>query len=398
LLLLTITVYFFLARLLLLPTTTTPGSSGPQQAFYNEGYVCGETGASLYFEGFSTSTFERDGTLTSTPFLSDGLDIPTEIDDSDYKLIPVDENTLYGSATNGIYFVTETFVFTNADKSEANAVQDVFMFFNEQYVLVQSTRTVFNRLPDAETFVQMIQDDYIKYNITESGRFDAPMLTDCLGFPGCPTEELWCGIDPNCSVSPFQEPDSDVNPGVIAGFLIAGFALIFAAAYVWHRHRMATQAQSYCSQFSRRIAETITLTSGTRQVTKEALLEEFDCIDSQHKDGFISKGELWEFVSSGKAGDMDEHDFNALFNAIDLDKNGLVDFLEFCAFMGKCDDELEVMKRRESVMASRPSMKVMAAARLSVRSSAAMRLSLTAIPPKIMEDGAPDEEERDEAV
>jgi hypothetical protein len=336
--------------------------------FSNEGYICGETGSGGYFEGFSTSTYERDGILTSTSFLrSDGFDNPIEADDSEYKLIPVDANTLYGCSANGQFFVTETFVFTKSDKSEANAVQDVYFLLDEQSVLVQSTRTTFTRLPDADTFVQMILDDYDKYNISESGRYDAPMTNDCISFPNCPTDELWCEIDPTCSESPFQEPDSTTNPGVIAGFLIAGFVIIFAATYMWHRHRMATQADRYRSQFARRIAETVTLTSTTRQVTKEALLEEFDRIDNQHKDGLISKEELWEFVSCGKAGEMDQRDFNALFNAIDLDKNGSVDFLEFCAFMGQVDDDLKTMKRRESVMASRPSMEAAAAARLSKR-------------------------------
>jgi hypothetical protein len=49
---------------------------------------------------------------------------------------------------------------------------------------------------------------------------------------------------------------------------------------------------------------------------------------------------LWEFISSGQAaGDMNKHHFDALLAAIDLAKNGTVDFLEFCGFMGNCHDE-----------------------------------------------------------
>mmetsp|Transcript_28437 Transcript_28437/g.66023 ORF Transcript_28437/g.66023 Transcript_28437/m.66023 type:complete len:111 (-) Transcript_28437:53-385(-) len=38
---------------------------------------------------------------------------------------------------------------------------------------------------------------------------------------------------------------------------------------------------------------------------------------------------------------MDEHDFNALFAALDVDHNEKVDFLEFCTFLSSCGVEFE---------------------------------------------------------
>lgn len=73
-------------------------------------YICGVHGLSRAFEGFSTSTYERDGTLWSSNFLvGDGTDQKIEAVGK-YKLIPIDENTLYGNAATYLYFVTETWV------------------------------------------------------------------------------------------------------------------------------------------------------------------------------------------------------------------------------------------------------------------------------------------------
>jgi Ca2+-binding EF-hand superfamily protein len=77
-----------------------------------------------------------------------------------------------------------------------------------------------------------------------------------------------------------------------------------------------------------------------RQLTPENLAAEFKRIDTDNG-GTISREELWEFISSGKAGDLSESDFNSLFSAIDLYKSGSVDFMEFAAFFGKCSEDFE---------------------------------------------------------
>lgn len=115
-------------------------------------------------------------------------------------MVPVDNNTLYGSAASEKYFVSETFVFTKPDKSEASAVQEVYLLIEGgDSVLVQASRIAFTRVADADTFVQLIQDGYDRFNVTEAGRLDAPMTETCLGWPDCPTEDDWCTIDPKCT-------------------------------------------------------------------------------------------------------------------------------------------------------------------------------------------------------
>jgi hypothetical protein len=86
-------------------------------------------------------------------------------------------------------------------------------------------------------------------------------------------------------------------------------------------------------------------------LTPEALAEEFERIDTglhdgdgAGADGYISREELWDFLSSGKAGEMNQKDFNALFEALDTDGNGKVDFLEFCSFLSMCGEEFQVAR------------------------------------------------------
>jgi hypothetical protein len=109
-----------------------------------------------------------------------------------------------------------------------------------------------------------------------------------------------------------------------------------------------------------------------RQLPPEALASELKRIDSETQDGSISKEALWNFMSTGLAGELSESDCNALFAAIDLDQSGTVDFLEFCTFMGKCSDEYR------SARTNRGSVTDRASRRISVADTTARRLSSVA--------------------
>jgi len=185
------------------------------------------------------------------------------------------------------------------------------------------------------------------------------------------TEADWCKTDPNCSESPYQEPPASLKPGAIAGFVIAGVVLLVIVLYLIHLYLVQQQAKRYRTVFAKRIADTINVRGSMRSLSPEALAKEFETIDASVRDGKISKDELWEFISSGKAGEMEKHDFDALFAAIDLDKNGTVDFLEYCAFMGKCSEEYRAARVDRGSVVARSSRRLQAevistARRLSV--------------------------------
>lgn len=219
-----------------------------------------------------------------------------------------------------------------------------------------------NRRVNASEWVDAIAQAYVANNITAS---PPDPTSECLT-GACPTERDWCFHDPNCSESPYQEPRASVKPGVIAGFTVAGVLLQLGIVYMVHRWLVARQASRYRAAFANRIAQTISVQKSMRSLTPELLANEFRKIDSGTPDGKIDKEELWEFLSTGKAGDINTSDFNALFAAIDTDRSGTVDFVEFCSFMGQCHDEyVHARANRGSIHEKRMSVSTNAARRIS---------------------------------
>jgi hypothetical protein len=225
-----------------------------------------------------------------------------------------------------------------------------------------------DKMGSAGEWVEAIQTAYITYNVAGENQVPVPMQGQCLT-GACPSEIDWCKTDPECSESPYQEPDGSVKSGAIAGFTVAGIVLLMAALYALHAWTAQQQARRYKAKFAKRIADTIDVRGSMRQLRPEALASEFKRIDSESQDGSISKEALWTFMSSGKAGELSESDFNALFAAIDLDQNGSVDFMEFCTFMGQCSDEYRSARTNRGSVADR------ASRRMLVADTSARRLS-----------------------
>ena len=110
-------------------------------------------------------------------------------------------------------------------------------------------------------------------------------------------------------------------------------------------------------QFAQQVARRVDLRGSVSQLNPTDLLAEFERIDTGLKggtsDGFISREELGEFVSSGKAGEMSERDFNLLFDSMDIKGRGKVNFVEFCAFMSSCGEEIQELAKEEKAVGNR---------------------------------------------
>merc|ERR1719148_572606 len=65
------------------------------------------------------------------------------------------------------------------------------------------------------------------------------------------------------------------------------------------------------------------------------LVGEFMKIDTSN-DGFVQKSEMKEFAQSGEFGELSEKDFELMFETIDANRNGEIDFVEFVTFIGQC--------------------------------------------------------------
>jgi Ca2+-binding EF-hand superfamily protein len=291
-------------------------------------------------ESWATSTYEKDGSQIQVGSNADFTDIFKFQGRS--NTYAVDDRTIYYSGStdfaDSLLSVSQLYVCLDDECRQLSANQDTFVDLGAAYFhLTQGVRKC-DKIDSAEEWIQAVQEAYVAYNVPEARRNTLPMEGECLT-RACPTEEDWCKTDPECSESTYQEPDASVKSGAIAGFTVAGIVLLIAGLYALHVIKSRQQKQRYKTKFAKRIAGNIDRTKSMRQLTPEALGREFKKIDSEHPGGNITKEGLWKFLSTGKAGDISESDFNSLFAAIDLDNNGTVDFLEFCTFMGQCSDE-----------------------------------------------------------
>lgn len=325
---------------------------------------------------YTTTTHEKDGTLISLPAFDRNTPF-TKLPNFTFDLkqasrsYPIDGRTGYLAGTafgddqvESILSISRVCLDDNCDQVHESF--DIFRPFNGTVSRVYNSESKFTRAASAQAWKDAILAEYETSNIAQNERLDPKSDPCSAGL--CPNEAEWCVIDPNCSISPYQEPPAQVKAGAIAGFVIAGILLLVLILFGVHKYLQAKQADRYRTMFARRIADTIQVRSSMRSLTPAALADEFNKMNSDVQDGQLSKEELWEFVSSGKAGEMDQKDFDALFAAIDLDKNGTVDFLEFCAFMGKCDNEYRAVRRRSSVVAQ-------SATRMSLASSITKKLA-----------------------
>ena len=234
----------------------------------------------------------------------------------------------------------KNWIFIDDDFNVASAVSTTYNQ-NTQEVISQTTYS-YSRITEQD-FIDGIKQGYVDFNVqpdtsTYGGFGIVPMQTECLG-TSCATEEDWCTLDPNCSESPYQEPDGKVKGSVVGGFTAMGAVIVIGILCVAFFIQLKKQQERIQRQFAQRVAETIDFhPSGDLVLTPEALRKEFEGIDD-NSDGTLSKDELWTFMTSGKAGTMDKKDFEVMFKALDVDNNGTIDFLEFCTFLTACGKE-----------------------------------------------------------
>mmetsp|Transcript_17592 Transcript_17592/g.20035 ORF Transcript_17592/g.20035 Transcript_17592/m.20035 type:complete len:501 (+) Transcript_17592:38-1540(+) len=310
---------------------------------------CGVNGYSYWSDNYQVSSYEKDGSLLG---LGSALGFAVEntfvLESVDYEVYPVGDKTITSHAQTpgnredgGKAIVSESWVFLDDDNRIANSHQTLFSVIGpfDNPILIGMSNVRYEKYTSEAAFKNKINETWDEYNVPEVDRVLSPVGSDC-GGKTCPTEEQWCTLDPKCSESPYQEPPAYVRAGVIVGFSVGGAAILLLISFFIYRSLLQKQKRRTRRVFAARIAETIELRQSTNMmVTPEALKAEFEKIDTS-SDGFISKSELWEFLSLGQAGEMNKKDFDALFGALDVDNSGQVDFLEFCHFLSQCGAEM----------------------------------------------------------
>jgi len=311
---------------------------------------CGVNGLGLMVDSFTTSTQERDGSMHAFGAYLEDQDEKYYFDE--YKIEPADGMTLFTSAKGERFMLAGTFSFIDDEKTRANAIQDVFEIGENRTYLSFSTRRVLEKISE-DDFLTELQAKYEELVIPASERAQLPMTKSCVNEP-CPTQDEFCAFDPLCAAPRYVEPDATVKAGPVAGIVVAVFVVLLGVLYLLHRKAMIDQASSNKEAFARRIAETIKLEGTGREITPEALAEEFKKIDNGCVDGSIDREELRAFLDSGKSGaTLSEASFNALFAALDIDGDGKVSFMEFSAYLGSAQGDFETLKKQKSVLDAR---------------------------------------------
>jgi hypothetical protein len=353
--------------------------------------VCGLNGNVVFSEVFGVSSYDRNGEVNyfwsgMGPIYGGGSSGPLPPGFSGFAK-PVGIDAVY---THSVYAIpgagaVMTYSDTDSILRQGDVVKGSFgtgtsaAGFPVQYnTYIYST----GRLNDQTSFLEQIQQALKTYNITED---DVPAwmknggestVPSCISkaFGGCPAEEDYCGpngVDPSCTASPYQNPPVSMKPGPIAGFTILAIFVVAIIGYFFHRRSVKSQKKRLRKQFAQQIAKRVDLRGSISQLTPTDLLAEFKRIDQSVKggtsDGFISREELWEFVSSGKAGEMSEKDFNLLFDSMDIKGRGKVNFVEFCAFMSSCGEEIHELAKEEKEGYSRDEKLDAASRRISTR-------------------------------
>jgi hypothetical protein len=356
--------------------------------------VCGVNGNVMNDERFAVSSYERNGEAIAFwsavgPILyNHGGRYPPGTVSSFYK--PVGNDSLFSNVMFNIPGFPRTMAnietFLNGGSlpsSFGSTTSAAGLPVEEGGSGIEYNSLIYSsqKMNDEQEFRQQLLQAYKDFNITQD---EIPeWLTEGEAFPsclaetygGCPTEEDYCGpqgIDPSCTESPYQNPPASMKPGAIAGFTILAIVVVAIMGYVFHRQSVKRQNKRLRKQFAQQVAKRVDLRGSVSQLNPTDLLAEFkriDQIQGGSSDGFISREELWQFVSSGKAGEMSEKDFTLLFDSMDIKGRGKVNFVEFCAFMSSCGEEVHelAMEKEENEGYSREEKLYAASRRLSSR-------------------------------
>ncbi|KAL7562733.1 hypothetical protein ACA910_013235 [Epithemia clementina (nom. ined.)] len=353
---------------------------------------CGVNGYAKDAGLYGTSSYEKDGRIQ---FLRATGNYGGNANPNS-NMTAVDELTFFFASTIEAIGLVNVFTGTFLNNfTQISGTQSVFLQGLPNNPILQTQVFLMTKVT-REEWLAAIEQEYESANVLPEDRIDVAGIQGCFSGDACLTEEEWCTADPECSSSPYQEPDGTLKAGPIVGIVLAGVVVAVALMVAYFDHKIRQLRKQVRHDFARRVAQSVTLTPGSRQLSPEALAAEFKKIDKD-KNGTISNEELWEFVSSGKLGEMTRHEFDALYAVMDADGNGTVDFLEFCAYMSLCKADFNDAKDRMSIRQVRASFLAPTESRSSFAEQTAQRYSSRVsmkVPSNIVEED--DKEEADE--
>mmetsp|Transcript_6454 Transcript_6454/g.11458 ORF Transcript_6454/g.11458 Transcript_6454/m.11458 type:complete len:473 (-) Transcript_6454:200-1618(-) len=318
------------------------------------GGTCGETGYVSLGRYFFTSSHEKNGNLGLIGGSTTTLAFKGFFASDEGLSYTVGEDAVYTneefSFGGGTVATTTILTFTNKDKTKASSTYDNWnSAFGDTYFLIGSTRSSLEKLSEEE-FIDSIQQEFDAQNVPAANRPAIPATCDG---GVCPAEDDWCKHDPNCSVSPYQEPEAKLKGGVVGGIVAACAVVVIAASFAYYRWRLAKEEKRVRRVVAVKIAQKLDLSILTNEITAESIQREFKCIDTSG-DGLLQKDEVKAFLMQGETvkskrnllddgseGHITEQEFETIFSILDVDGNGDLSFVEFVTFLNECKNELQ---------------------------------------------------------
>lgn len=158
------------------------------------------------------------------------------------------------------------------------------------------------------------------------------------------------GTGDECGYVAFPTEDQRLlSKGAIAGIAVGTVAIVAIGLILWHGYRLRKQRRRYKKRFVQQIARNISIGPSPREIPAETLAEEIQHISSS-KNGIINKEDLRKWMFDIKLNFMSDRDFEALWNAMDVDGRGVVEPLEFFVFLSMCGPEFETVYKEVSNM------------------------------------------------
>jgi hypothetical protein len=139
-----------------------------------------------------------------------------------------------------------------------------------------------------------------------------------------------------------QFPSSNtfrLSNGIIAGIVTGVISLIIAGMSGVYYRRLKKQRKRYKKRFVQQIARNIAIGPSPGCISADKLAQEVGHIGREK--GVISKQDLWLWMNDIKLTFLSDSDFQALWNAIDIERRGLVDPVEFIVFLSMCGSEFK---------------------------------------------------------
>ena len=171
------------------------------------------------------------------------------------------------------------------------------------------------------------------------------------------------GTGRECGYVQFPPTDNGgIQPKFVVGIVLASVSFVAIVFYILYVYKLKRQEKRIKKRFVQQIARNINIGPSPRCIPADKLIEEVQHIGNE--DGRITKADLLQWMNDIKLEFISDNDFEALWGALDIDRKGEVNPVDFFVFLSACGAEFEEVHKELKTMPKTERLKF-AARRLS---------------------------------